>query len=354
MEFSNENLTHYLRHRYGEGLTIDRVQRFPRGSSRETWFLTYRQSAGAAPTSIVLRCDLPGGSMDPTSLDQEYFIYQKLGLADLPVARVLWWEADPRWTAQPFFAREMIEGEWRIPHFSDPDPNYDSLRVEIAQEHLRKLAMVHAVDWRGLGLDQKLAAPSSEADAAHTNIRVIREHYDRIAVEAIPIIAEICEWLHDHAPPAPRLCLCKGTNGYGEEVFRNNRIVALSDWEEASIGDPAADFAFMQDFLKPIERAGRVLWSLDHALDYYHEVSGVRVTAQSVGYYQIFRCLRLLVLAHNAGGGLRSADKAFIRQAWTGTEVLHVTKHVLASAMGLLPAMTPARFAELNVTVDTT
>jgi aminoglycoside phosphotransferase (APT) family kinase protein len=352
--FTHENFLGYLRHRFGEEALLDELRRFPRGSSRETWFLTFRTNSATTPVSAVLRTDLPGGSMDPSSLEQEYFMYERLGHTIVPIAHVLWWEGDRRWIGRPFFVREKIDGDWNIAHFSDPDPQYDDLRISIAREHLRTLSLVHAVDWRGLGLDRRLTAPADEADAAHAYIKAIRAQYDRIAVEAIPIIAEICEWLHDHAPTAPRLCLCKGTNGYGEEVFRGNRIVALSDWEEASIGDPAADFAFMQGFLEPIRRDGETLWDLPHALDFYRDISGIPVAVTSVGYYQVVRCLRLLILAHNAGARMRDPLQTFIRQAWTGTEVLHISKHVLAAAAGLLPELTPQRFAELNATVDMT
>ena len=41
----------------------------------------------------------------------------------------------------------------------------------------------------------------------------------------------------------------KGTNGYGEEIFRDGRLVAMSDWELARIGDPAYDWAQIQGFV---------------------------------------------------------------------------------------------------------
>jgi aminoglycoside phosphotransferase (APT) family kinase protein len=351
MHFTSDGLARYLRHRLAEDVAVEAIERFPRGSSRETWFATVRRGQ-AAPTTLVFRSDLPAGSVEPTPLEQEYFIYERLGHTAVPVAKVLWWEEDASWAGSTFYVREKVDGSWNIPHYSDPSPHYDSLRVAIAKEHLDKLAIVHQVDWRGLGFDQRLPAPADIADAAHTNIETVKRLFAGLAIEAIPILQEAAEWLHDNAPTAPRLSLCKGTNGYGEEVFRDGRIVAMSDWEEASIGDPAADFAFSQDFFSELVRDGEVIWGLEPALEYYRSVSGIAVTAAAVRYYQVFRAFRMLVMAHKSADSVRRATGVFIRQAWTATEVLHLTKRTLATAMGLTPPLPAGRYAQLNVTVD--
>ena len=68
--------------------------------------------------------------------------------------------------------------------------------------------------------------------------------------DPFPLLTEALYWLEEQIPPAgDRLCLLKGNNGVGEEIWRDNRIVALSDWELAAIGDPALDWAFSQGLL---------------------------------------------------------------------------------------------------------
>jgi len=353
MPLDRETLAGYLSERLARRVAVTDLVSFPRGTSRQTWFVTAREDDSGAVRDLTLRIDHPSGSIDPTPLEQEYFVYERLARSDVPVARVLWWEDEPRWVGRPFYIRERIEGDWRVSHFSDPDPRYDPLRIELAREHLRKLAIVHQVDWQSLGFAARLPAPASEADAAHNYVRILARQLATVSEEPMPLALEACEWLHQHAPVAPRLCLCKGTNGYGEEVFRSGRIVAMSDWEEVSIGDPAADFAFMQGFLQPIKRDGIALWGLPQALDYYRSVSGIAVTAEAVGYYQVIRCVRLIVLSHNSGAAVRRPGGT-VRQAWTGTEVLHMARHVVASAMGLVEPCSAERFGELNLTVEDT
>jgi aminoglycoside phosphotransferase (APT) family kinase protein len=333
LEFFLGNLQAYLTERLGRGVVVQSVQRFPRGTSRETWFVSLNEGHGDTPETLVFRTDLSAGSFDATSLDREYFLYERLKQTQVPVARTLWWEDDPRCASRPFYVREHIEGDWNVPHFSDPDPAYDELRIAISREHMRKLALVHNVDWRALGIDAQLPAPKSVADCAGNYVRTIREQFESVRVEGIPV------------------CLCKGTNGFGEEVFREHTIVAMSDWEEASIGDPAADFAFMQNFAPEIVRNGERLWGLDRALAYYREVSGIDIPLASVQYYGVLRALRLLVTCHKAAAGVgrRAAD---VRRGWTGTEVAHLMKRILGASMGWFPPPSAQRMLELNATVD--
>ncbi|MFA5524885.1 MAG: phosphotransferase family protein [Tissierellales bacterium] len=351
MEFTPAWLERYLSHRLGSAVIVkeEDITRFPRGSSRETWFINYRSKDDIeALKSIVFRLDFRGGSTDPSSLDQEYFMYERLGQTDVPVAKALWWEDDPSWTDRPFYTREHVEGSWDVPHYQDPDPAYDEMRIAISKEHLSKLALIHQLDWKALGFDKYLPAPTSVEDCAKVFVESLMSMMEDIRTSAIPLFLEAGEWLIDNAPIAPRISLCKGTNGLGEEIFRGQKIVAMSDWEEASIGHPAADFAFMQDFVPEIEHDGQKIWGLEHALDYYYSLSGIRITPEAVAYYHKLRSLKTILFGQKAGGAIHANFDGPIRQTWTGTEVLHIGKYVTASAIGIVPPHSGDRFSELN------
>lgn len=349
-------LAAYLQHKLGRAARIEitGVTRFPRGSSRETWFVEYRDDTRPELQKLVFRANPPSGSTIPSSLEQEYAIYAKLGDTAVPVARVLWWESDPAWSmdGRPFYVREQIEGSWQVPDFRNPDPAFDELRIEISKEHLRKLALVHNVDWRAHGFDQLLPVPASEAACGHHAIEAMDRRFEALRLEALPIFLEAAEWLHDHAPVAPRIVLCKGTNGLGEEIFRGREIVAMSDWEEASIGDPAADFASLQDLIPEIVRDGQTVWGLEPALEYYRSVSGIEVTVASVRFYQVFRALNMMVFSANAARGVSEHEDATIRQAWTATEVMYIAQRSLAAVMGIAPPLPASYYDELNQTVE--
>ena len=352
MDFANKKtVAAYLTHKLGKSCEIVEIEKFGRGSSRETWFMTYK-CGGGANEHVVFRRDPAAGATDTSPLSQEYFIYEALGRSNVPVAKALWWEEDATWTTRPFYVRQHIEGSWNVEHFKDPSPDYDELRIRISREHMRKLALVHAVDWKALGLDKVLTTAPSLETAACNYIDSLVTTFDAIRIEGVPIILESAEWLKARAPVASHISLCKGTNGLGEEIFRGEDLVAMSDWEEAQIGDPAADFAFMQDFAPTVAKNGETVWSLQHAIDYYKSVGGANVTVEAVQYYQLVRALKMLVFSHQAAACVNKSANAPIRQAWTGTEVLHFGKHILAFAMGMMPPVDPNYMTELNMSVE--
>lgn len=352
MDFSPEHLGKYLGWRFGLPVAIEGVERFGRGVSRMTWFVTYRRDGGEAER-LVIRIDPPAGSVEPTALDQEYFMYERLGRTDVPVAKALWWQEAGEWTDRPFYVREAVEGSWNVPDFLTDDPQFDEWRIAISQEHMRALAKVHTVDWQGLGFDRYLMAPARPEDCGVNYANAALQQYEGVRGQAVPVVLEAVEWLRDNAPPAPRICLCKGTNGYGEEVFRDGRIVALSDWEEASLGDPAADFAFMQYFAPEITRDGRSIWGLAQALDYYTSVSGIPVTLERVQFYGVIRALRLIIMAEKCATALHGKSAvADVRMAWTGTEVGHVCRQGMLAAMGLREPPTAQMLAEFHLSVE--
>lgn len=351
MELLGRPLEDYLRHRIGPDAVLEKAVRFPRGSSRLTWFVDYRPAPDAPVCAIVFRGDFAGGATIHTSLEREYRMYALLGGTDVPVAPVLWWENDPAWAPRPFYVREQIEGSWEVPHFGDPDPRYDTLRIETSKEHMRKLAIVHTVDWKAHGFDALLKEPASvESCAAHFLDGLVAqlEEYRR---EPMPVVVEALVQLRRNAPVAPRISLCKGTNGLGEEVFRDGTIVAMSDWEESSIGDPAADFASMQNFAPEIDRDGANIWGMEKALAYYREVSGIPLAIENVRYYQTLRMFGQILYGHKAAVITR-AGHADIRKPWTGTEVMYIAKRLLGAAVGLADMPPPGWFLELNETVQ--
>jgi aminoglycoside phosphotransferase (APT) family kinase protein len=353
VRFTEPHLSRYLTHKLGRPVQAREIERFSRGTSRQTWFVTVAGEGDADELTLVFRMDHPTGSIEPTALAQEYFMYQRLGGTAVPIARTLWWEEDPAWTQIPFYVREKVAGSWNIPNFLNPDSQYDELRIAVSKEHMRKLALVHAVDWEALRFAERLPVPPDAVSCGPLYVDTVISQLEAVGGQDLPVMLEAAEWLKETAPVAPRICLCKGTNGFGEEIWRGREIVALSDWEEASIGDPAADFAFMQYFAPELERNGRKIWGLAQALDYYRQVSGIEVTLEAVRFYGVIRAMRLIVMAAKAGSSVRTApERAEIRQAWTATEVGHVCRRSLIAAMGLSQPPPASVLAEFHETIE--
>lgn len=312
------------------------VEALSRGVSRQTWRVT--ATVDGARRDFAVRRDHEAGSVIPTKLSTEYQVYSALAGTDVPHAAPLWWEDDQRWMpdGRPAYTREMVEGDWRLPVLAE-DPAKASRwvaerRIALAQEHLGRLAQVHAVDWEKAGLRDVLAVPSGPAEAAAAMVRDCAARlagYGRLSVAAAEAVRDLLE----SAPrDLDRLVLCKGTNGHGEEVWREGQIVAMSDWELAAIGDPAYDFAQCQELVADVLVNGQRCWGMPEALAYYRALTGTRVTAERVAYYRRLAALLQHVYTQHAAWVVSGLDAAPVRFVWAATEVGFRSEQRLAAA----------------------
>jgi aminoglycoside phosphotransferase (APT) family kinase protein len=305
-------LESYLRERMGGAVRVVGMKRSPMGLSRETWFITLQDR------KVTLRCDLAGGSSSvPTTLAKEFEIQRLLGATALPMARVLWMETEPAALGFPFYLREYVEGVPAVEHFEDPAPQWDDVRIAVSKEHVRKMAQVHQLDWKALGFADLLAAPAAPQESATVAIDRIAAAIDEIALEPLPALVDIIAWLRETAPsrPTQHVGLCKGSNGDMQEVWRDGEIVALSDWELASIGDPASDWGRCQGYAPTI--SGR--WDMRRLLDYYEEVCGVRIEVETVVYYRLIYRLEMLLVGYYSARPVVSGALPDARLAMLGS-----------------------------------
>lgn len=303
-------------------LTVRSITPLSRGVSRETWSVMVEDTYGEH--EFAVRRDHPAGSVIPTSLRTEYDIYAALAETAIPHAKAFWWESEPEWMpdGRPAYLREMIAGSRRLPELSGNPERNAHARIALAREHIRNLAIVHAVDWRQARLDRVLPTPPSPAAAAEFLIddlvRQLRSYGATLTIAAAEAVAS----LRARAPrDLDRLVLCKGTNGHGEEVWRDGRIVAMSDWELAAIGDPAYDFAQCQELVADIVVQGHRVWGMDEALDHYFDLTGRRITVERVAYYRDVVALLQHVYTQHAAHVVRGSAYPPIRFVWTATEV---------------------------------
>jgi aminoglycoside phosphotransferase (APT) family kinase protein len=337
-------VTRWFRHRSeflapgASTIEVTEIVRLTRGVSRQTW--TVDALVDGSPAAFIVRRDHETGPVIPTRLEDEYLVYRHLNDVALPTARALWFEDDPEWQpdGRPCYVREKIDGDWRLPWIFDDSPTHDDARIAYSKEHLSKLAALHTADWRRHGFDEVFAVPASPADAAAT---LIRSHLDVIAgfqFEPAPAVAEgVANLLANTPTDVPCISLCKGTNGYGEEVWVDGKIVAMSDWELACLGDPAYDFAQLQDMIPTIERDGRPIWGWSHALEFYTGLSGIPITMERVDFYRVVHGLLQFEYTHNSGAQIRDRGMRDLRFVWTAWENCFRSNIRLAQEFGFEP-----------------
>jgi aminoglycoside phosphotransferase (APT) family kinase protein len=258
-------------------MTVRRVHRSFPGHSRETLIVETVEGDG-----YVVRVDHPGGPLVPIPLEVEYEVYARLWPSPVPVAEPLFYAEGVAFAdGRPHMVRRLVDGSPTVPGLAGPGAEGAALRREVAFEVADKLAMVHSLDWHRWGLDEILDVAPEDEDPLRHDLRQWREIFARTRSDPFPMLTEGLYWLDEGLPAGEhRRTLLKGNNGLGEEIWRDGRIVALSDWELASIGEPAMDWAFSQGLL--------ALHDADETLAHYAEVAGHAVDGDRLAWATVW------------------------------------------------------------------
>lgn len=273
-----------------EDLTVDEIERSWPGMSRETWFVTTSSGDDRAVTRYVFRMDPPGGGFGLTSLAFEADVYEMLARTEVPTQPLLWREpAGNPWLGKEFFVRAWVDGTVEPAGVGDRGPGGDAVRERVVKDLVDKLALIHDLDWQALGFDRIARyVPTDPADAAIADIDWHLAHARTRGTEPYPLLTEALMTLRSQAPPARRNVIRKENNGIGEEIWRGDRIVAMADWETASLGAPELDLAVA---------AGTTfhLWGVEEALAYYEEVTGTAIDMATFEFYAQLWSMRAVV-----------------------------------------------------------
>lgn len=326
-----KRLETYLSSRLQEPVRVTALsQAFP-GLSRETWLVRLERgrTGSAVQQGLVVRADTPGGPFPPVPLHFEYLVYEHLSRTPIPVPKPLWFDAAPELTeGRALFVREMVEGNTLLPGLGDDTPAAATRRKRVALEHADKLAMLHRLDWRAAGFGAFMTPPDSAEAAPRHELMTWWRVWEEVRTAPFPIVTEALHWFADHLPVrAAHVSLCKGQNGIGEEIWRDDRIVALCDWELANIGDPCQDLALSQGMLK--------LWDRNAVIEHYERASGFTLPLANIDYYIVWNAFKSLLALNNGLNGFLSGRYRRLARATLGFGKAKLYEHLLGSIVRL-------------------
>jgi aminoglycoside phosphotransferase (APT) family kinase protein len=117
-------------------------------------------------------------------------------------------------------------------------------RRRICEELVDALAEMHDVDWRAAGLEG-FGKPTGYLDRQLRRFGGLWEHNK---TRELPLVQEVGEWLAANKPESPTATIVHGDYRLGNTMFGREapaRLVAIFDWEMATIGDPLADLGYL-------------------------------------------------------------------------------------------------------------
>jgi aminoglycoside phosphotransferase (APT) family kinase protein len=289
-------LAGYLSAQRREHTTVLGARRLSVGHSRAM----YRVDTDGG--SFVVRVEQ--GGVFGTSSGEEFGVMAGLARAGFPVAPVRWLEPSGSVLGRPFFVMDFIEGA----ELADER----AMDEATAADFVRTMAELHALDWCSAGIDDALAVrPSSPEEATHLQIDRWAGLYRAAAAAPIPLLEEAAAWLHHRAPPLERLSVVHGDAGPGNVVQAGGRIVAVTDWEFAHLGDPAEDWSFCLS-MRGSRTLPRETW-----LELFDRFAGFRMDEAGWSYWEAFNlfkgaCANCTCLDLFERGGNRAPNMAII------------------------------------------
>jgi aminoglycoside phosphotransferase (APT) family kinase protein len=222
------------------------VARHAAGYSNETFFIT------CGSDRWVLRRPPPGRLL-PTSHDvlREWRVISALYPLGVRVPKPIVACEDPSIIETPFYLMNRVDGV--VIRDSIPPPlDTPHQRRRMAEELVDTLAEIHAVDWEAAGL-AGLGRPRGYLER---QVRRWAEQLERTRVMTRPLggIDEITEWLRKQLPESGSATLVHGDYKLDNVIYALEapaRLLAVLDWEMATLGDPLADVGYFLAFWSP-------------------------------------------------------------------------------------------------------
>ena len=213
------------------------VEQFPAGFSNLTYLLRF------ADRELVLRRP-PIGAKIKTAHDmsREYRILSHLYPVYKKVPRPLLFCEDESILGAPFYVMERVEGIiLRAKPPAELDLSPDVMRT-LSETFIENLTEIHEIDYEGAGLGE-LGSPQGYVKR---QVEGWTKRYYNARTDDVPAIERLADWLHGNLPAdSVKGALIHNDYKYDNLVLAPDdlgRVVAVLDWEMATIGDPLMDF----------------------------------------------------------------------------------------------------------------
>ncbi len=289
-----------------EALSIGPLEKATSGYASEIHFfdLHWREGGREKTEKLVIREAPTELQVHPDyDVGAQFNIMRCLEGSAVPMPRTYWLEEDETVLGAPFFAMEKVDGEILDPRQPGEEPRGPLCEASPGQrgtmwrQAIEVIANVNTVDWERRGLSF-LGVPGNGTDALDRQIA----HYERMwrwgRVEPQSLLDPAFAWFRKNRFEPEHVSLCWGDARLGNIMYRDERIVAVLDWDMAHLGAPEADIAWLLAIEWLSSEATGTLWEgvpdREEIIRCYESATGRRL--QNFDYHEAFALLRLSIL----------------------------------------------------------
>ena len=213
------------------------IKQFQGGQSNPTYLLSTPQS-----TYVMRSKPGPVSRLLPSAhaVEREFRVMSALAEYGVPVPRMVLLVEDEAVIGRAFFVMEHVDGrifwEQSLPESSPVE------RAAIYDEMNRVIAKLHAVDIERAGLgDFGKAGNYFERQIGRWS-----KQYRASETGSVDAMNRLIEWLPQHIPAGGETTVVHGDYRMDNLIFHPTepRVIAVLDWELATLGHPLADFSY--------------------------------------------------------------------------------------------------------------
>lgn len=231
-------------------------------------------------------------------MGREYRVMSALADTAVPLPRMIAMCQDPSLMGEPFYVMEFVSGVAyrQAAQLRELGPE----RVaQLSQSMIDVLLDLHAVDPTEVGL----ADFGRPAGFLERQVRRWSQQLDASATRELPQAQELARMLSADVPPEGSPAIVHGDYRLDNLlVTPDGRIVAVVDWEMATIGDPLTDVALLCTYMQLARQSNAIADSMaapgfmtpDEALTHY--VSRSPRDTSRMGFYLGLASFKLAVI----------------------------------------------------------
>lgn len=296
--FDEAKLAAYLKGRLPDVEKGISIKQFQGGQSNPTFQLQIGEKR------YVLRKKPPGKLLPSAHMvEREYQVISALGETGVPVPKARLLCEDPEVIGTNFYIMDHVEG--RV--YSHPLLEKVAIeqRLPIHRSMIETMAKLHNVDWRAVGLE---GYGKPEGYVAR-QIKRWGGQFEASRTGDMPSMDALMAWLPEHAPKDDFTTIAHGDFRIGNLILHPSepQVVAILDWELATLGHPLSDLAYCclpyhqsaalegMRGLKGLDLKAHNVPEEQQVLDWYCEFTG-RSSVPDWNFFLAFSLFRLAAI----------------------------------------------------------